>query len=89
VDRANAAYDEALLHITPAQALTLDGLRRTGARVWSKLRQDRQTLHVVMFADAAKWDGAKGRMGRKLYAVYPDGTHHETFERSISVRKTF
>lgn len=89
IARNNAAYDEALTHITLEQAKKIERLRADGARVHSRLRQHRKSHNVVIFLSAQKWNSAKSRMGTKFFAVYPDGTHAETFERTISVRSDF
>ncbi len=86
----NARYYAALDRITPQQAKVLADLRAQGARVWDKLRQHRESGNVCIFLSRSPvFNDAKGRMGTKLYAVYPDGTRTETFERSISVRAKF
>ena len=87
--RNNARYFEALERITKEQMQTIQALRALGAKTWSKLRQDKVSGNVCIFLSREVWNGAKGRMGTKIYAVYPDGSRSETFERSISVRSQF
>lgn len=90
VARHNAAFYDALERITKTQAAAIQALRSLGATPWPKLRQHRDSGNVVIFLSRESvWNDVKGRMGRKIYAVYPDGTRSETFERSISVRKEF
>lgn len=85
----NDRYYEALERITEEQTKTILALRALGAKTWDKLRQNRDTGNVCIFLSREAWNPAKGRMGTKLYAVYPDGSRTETFERSISVRAKF
>jgi len=88
--RASARYTDALHHITVEQAAQIELLRSEhSARMQSGIRQHRVSENVVVFMQAQKWNAAVGRMGTKLYAVYPDGSRSETFERSISVRRDF
>lgn len=55
-----------------------------------KFYQDRHSRHVAaMLVKEKVWNGAKGRIGRKLLMVYPDGSRSETMERSISIRQSF
>ena len=67
----------------------VDELTRLGASI-NKLYTDRATGNVAaMVVRPNVWDSAKGRMGRSLYMVYPDGGAVQTFEKSISIRRSF
>lgn len=80
-----ARYLDALLQVTPEQARKVEALKQQGATQHRSLRQHRTTLQVCLFMQAEKWCSAKGRVATKLYAIYPDGSHAETFERTIRV----
>jgi len=82
-------YREAFKHITAPQAQRVAELRQAGAKLQSSLRQHRVSGNVVLFLQRQLFDPARGRIATKLYAVYPDGNHAETFERTISVRADF
>jgi len=88
-EAANERYEEALTHVTPAQVAVVERLRCEGARLHSRIRQNRRSSNIVLFLQAQKFNSAKSRVCTKLYAVYPDGTHAETFEKTISVRSAF
>lgn len=85
----NARYEQALWHITPVQSAKMEELRRGGASVHDRIRQDRRSNNIVMFAQQQKWNSAKGCMGCQLFAVYPDGSVVTTFEKTISVKPSF
>ena len=89
VARNNARYDAAAARITPAQQARIDALVAAGARRDSRLQQSRRSGLVAVLLSKQAWWGARGRMGRKLMFVYPDGTVTETFERSIDLRADF
>jgi len=90
VERQNARYLEALEQITEAQAKAINDLCSKGAKPQSSLRQSRKTGRVVIFLQRSPvWHEAKGRMGCILYAVYPDGSISQTYERTLSVRSDF
>ena len=85
----NERYRVALLNVTKIQAEKVAALKQGGAVLQNGIRQDRRTGNIAMFLHKKTWDGAKGRVGCKLYAVYPDGSVSETFEKSISVKSSF
>lgn len=90
MQRANARYYAALSNVTDKQALRIDQQVSRGWRQTSQLWQNRATGNVaIMLVNDQLWNSEKGRMGKKLMMVYPDGTSNETFEKTISIRKQF
>lgn len=87
--RANERYAEALEQITPKQLAMINELRAAGARVQSRIWQNRRSGNVCVILSAERFNSARGRIMHKLFAVYPDGTRSETFERSISIRTDY
>lgn len=84
-----AKWERWLLNLTEIQRKQLVALMGLGAKP-CKLFQDRSTEHVaVMLTRPNVYDPGKGKIRRKLYMVYPDGSRAETFDQSISVKGEF
>lgn len=85
----NARYAQALSHVTDVQACVVERLQQDGYLLADKMWQDKQSLNVARLLSKRCWNAAKGQISTKLVMVYPDGSRAETFERSISIRKTY
>ena len=71
------------------QHVLVEEAERTGYKV-VRLYRDRASRNVaVLLQKEQVWNSAKGRMGRALMMVYPDGTRGITMERSISIKQKF
>ena len=74
--------------ITAIQDGFVQEYKRQGATV-NKYFRDRYSDNVAVMLTKQGWNSAKGRIGTKIIMVYPDGTRAETFERTISIKKSF
>ncbi len=89
IERNNYRYGQALAAMTDVQSCVVDKLEADTCRI-NKLYVNRQSGNVaVMMVKSAVWWQAKGKIGRKLIMVYPDGTTSDTFERTISIRRDY
>lgn len=89
VERRNSRYAEALASLTDVQSVLVDKFEADTCEV-NKLYVSRQTRRVaVMMVKWKVWWPEKGKIGRKIIMIYPDGTTSQTFEKTISVRKDF
>ncbi len=85
----NARFDAALERITDIQQVVIDRLEREGYRANSRIWIDARSRNIARTFSKRVWDTRKGAMGTKLVTVYPDGTRNETFEKRITIRKSF
>lgn len=85
----NERFDVALRRVTPVQEVIFDQLLRQGYCANSNIWRSKKTGNVARTFSKQVWDSAKGRMGRVLVTVYPDGTMNRTMEKRISIRDNF
>lgn len=86
VQRNNDRYEADLRKITDVQAVVCEKLEAQGFKRQNGIRVSRVTGLVAVFYQKQVWDGARGKLGLRLTAVYPDGSQGTTLEKSISVK---
>lgn len=85
----NARFSAALTRLTDRQVALLQKHECDGATL-DRLFVNRRTNNVAaMLVKPRVWDGAKGKMAKKLIVLYPDGSSAVTLERSISMKETY
>jgi len=89
IARHEARWQALLNRMTEKCLEKVDGVKRQGGSI-NKLYTHKYSGNVAaMMVRPNVWDGVKGKMGRKLIMVYPDGSQVETFEKTISIKRDF
>jgi hypothetical protein len=89
VIKKNLKFQANLALATDVQTLIADKLESEGAKFSGKIWRNRRSGNICMLYSQGTWDSAKGRIGRKLIMIYPDGSVSKTFEKSISIKSEF
>ena len=89
IARHEARWQSLLNRMTEKCLEKVDAVKRQGGSI-NKLYTHKYSGNVAaMMVRPNVWDGAKGKMGRKIIMIYPDGSQVETLEKTISIKRDF
>lgn len=83
-----AKWQMAMGQMTDLQGAAVDSLVAGGASI-NRIAMHQVSGNVAVMLTRPLWDTMKGRMGTKLYLVYPNGKYTATFEKKITIDPDF